>query len=181
MKKLTLAAVGLGAVAGLSLLIDDTWSNTAYAASNDNAAAGAYEVKGQIVNMGADRNCIDPAGVGLCSFDGKGLLITEDGEVIERQIIGTMHRTGAKEGVVGINQSYAIWTHPDGSQMLTRGDGVSEVNAEGQRSAHGSQTCIGGTGRYAEVDCTVNWAHSPQDNGLRTGTVTATITPKAQS
>ena len=104
--------------------------------------------------------------------------IVKEGEAI---IQLSRHGTVEKPGDVADNRSYAVWTYPDGSTMLLKSAGTSTLKADGKRVISGTQTCVEGTGRFANVDCTIDWAHTPQESGLYAGTYSGTITPRGQS
>ena len=181
MKRRPIAAVSISALAGLALLIQPGLASSAFAAQD----ANSQQIKGQIVNSSVKRDCIAPAGTRVCTFDIAGIALSDDGELIDRQIVGNMHgagdKSGAAPGAESYNRSYAVWKYPDASTMLMHSEGKAETNADGQRVVSGTKTCIDGTGRFANVDCTIDWSHTPQAGGLKAGSYSGTITPKGQS
>ncbi len=181
MKKRNLAGIGAASVLGLALLIQPGLSTTAFAAQGAATATAPQQIQGRIVNVTFDEHCIDAAGTPVCTFDIKGIGISDQGELIERSIVGTAHGTVETPGEVAVYWSYALWTYPDGSTMLLHSAGKGAIEADGQHTYAGTQTCIEGSGRFADVDCTIDWSHSAQPNGLYAGSYSGTVTPKGQS
>ncbi|MEM7226467.1 MAG: hypothetical protein AAF495_26075 [Pseudomonadota bacterium] len=174
-KKMKSLGIGAAAFFGLALLIEAGTPTTAH------AAEATQQIQGRIVNAAVDRDCIEPDGKRICTHEINGIAISDQGELIDRTIIGNMYGGPAGSGEPSENRGYAVWKYPDGSTMLMKSEGKAETNADGQRVVSGTKTCIEGTGRFANADCTINWQHTPDKNGLRVGTYSGTITPASQS
>ena len=183
MKKRTTVMYGIGALFGLSLLIEPGEPNTALAAqaAATTAPAVSHQIEGRLVNMPAEINCTKVGSTPVCSYELKGIGVSDRGELIDRTIVGTKHGMADKPGKLSHNRSYAIWTFGDGSTMLLQSEGSGTVTAEEQRVFAGTQTCVAGTGRFADADCTIDWSVSAQPNGLYAGTYSGTVTPQGQS
>ena len=172
MKKLHAAGIGLVAFTGLGLLIEPGVPSTAFAAQGE-------AVKGKIVNMKPERSCMTVGGERVCNIVIKGVGISDQGEVINRDIVAMTKSAGTKSAGKQADtraiDSFAIWTYPDGSAMMLKSKGESKVDADGQRTISGTQVCVGGTGKFAGAECTIDWSHSPQANGLYAGTYSGTV------
>ena len=182
MTKTKAATLGAASLFGLALLIGPGAPLTAQAATQSAATPiVATPIKGKIVNVTLERDCIDAAGTPVCTYDIAGIGVSDRGELIERTIVGSEHGSAATPGEVAPNRSYAVWTYPDGATMVLKSNGTGAMKADGQHVFAGTQSCIAGSGRYANVDCTIDWQLAAQPNGLYAGSYSGTVTPKSQS
>ncbi|MEM7226469.1 MAG: hypothetical protein AAF495_26085 [Pseudomonadota bacterium] len=175
------AASSVAALTGLALLIQPGLMSSAAAQGGMESPATVQQIQGRLVNQTVDKDCIGQDGTRVCAVDITGYAISNDGERIDRRIVASALGSAREPGDLAPNRSYAIWTYPDGSTMLTRSQGASTVKADGQRITSGVETCVAGTGRFADVDCTIDWQHTPQPDGLYAGTYSGTMTPKTPS
>lgn len=184
-----IAGLGLGAIAGLSLLILPGPSSTAFAAQ-DTAASnlvavqpilpdGAQILEGSYVNLPAERTCSQVGATPVCTYQIQGKAETADGEPYRHKIFGTTHGVANAPGDEAHNRSYVIWSFDDGSNLLLKSESVTTVGDDGEMRLGGNQVCVEGTGRFADMDCTIDWANERGDDGLMVGTYKGTMTPKA--
>ncbi|MEM7226468.1 MAG: hypothetical protein AAF495_26080 [Pseudomonadota bacterium] len=173
-------ALGIGAaVFGLALLIESGLPTAALAAGQ--SPTGAQQIQGRVVHASMDRDCVENAAPALCRYQIDGIGISDRGELIDLSIVGTEYGDAEKPGEIAPNSSLAVWHYPDGSSMVLKSEGKGMVADNGQHGFSGSQVCVDGSGRFADVDCTIHWQHAVQPNGLYVGSYIGTVTPKAQS
>ena len=178
MRRLILGGAGLGALASLGMMIGLALSVASAMESSDDAG---YAFQGRLVNTPAKLECLTAGEAPVCAFSIKGIAVSDDGEVIQRTVIGTTKGRAEEPGDVSPNRAHVLWTYPDGSTMLLRSTGTSEVGEDGSKVIAGSKYCVGGSGRFADADCSVEWSLHSSENGLRNGTFAATVTPKLTS
>lgn len=187
-----LLGLGLGALAGLALLIETGPSSTAFAAGNDSsrealvqarttAQTGSQAIAGNYLSLPPDQYCTSEGVTLLCHYTLKGVSVGNDGEVYQHTILGTAQGAVEKPGDVRQGQSYVTWAFDDGSSLLLKSQGITTVDESGKLKFDGSQTCLEGTGRFAQVDCDMDWSNREQDNGVLAGTYSGTMTPRAHS
>ena len=191
-KTRSILGLSLSALAGLALFIQPGPSGTANAAdettarsavSSDTATTptGTYTIKGRFYNSPPAINCKDIGATPVCAYEIKGYSVTSDGERYQHSIVGTSHGSTKAPNDKSQNRSYVIWEFKDGSTVLMQSQGVATVDANGQLSVAGTQVCIDGTGRFANVDCTIDWSHSGHNDGRDGGVYEGVVTPKKPS
>ena len=179
MKKRNVIAVAVCALVGLGLVLDGV-GPTAATQPQAQVQPQSQAIKGRLVNLSHEQDCESGQ---LCRYAIKTIAMTDRGELIEGSITGVATEGAAAAGQLSPLQGYGVWTYPDGSTIVTRTEGASKINGAGQLVAAGTQTCIDGTGRFANMDCQIDWDRTSrlagQSNGLAPGSFSGTITPKA--
>ncbi|MEM7226470.1 MAG: hypothetical protein AAF495_26090 [Pseudomonadota bacterium] len=167
MRKRSVVAISVIAVAALVV---------ALAPSADEVTTPA-NVHGQLVHLTQTQDCTD--GDQTCARDLTAIAISESGERIEGRFYGTAQAAEAGTDQVSPSWGYTHWTYPDGSTIVARSEDATKIDRAGNQMVAGQQTCIFGTGRFADVDCTIDWSHTAQPQGLFPGAYKVTFTPKA--
>ena len=170
---------GLATVMGLALL---TPSGPAHSVAEPaGPASGSYIVEGQFFNSPPTMDCKDVGKVPVCSYEIKGHSVASDGERYKHTIIGTSHGSAKAPNDKSRNQSYVIWEFDDGSTAVMKSQGVTAIDENGQLNVAGTQVCVGGTGRFANVDCAIDWLHAGRNDGRDGGTYEGIVMPKSAS
>ena len=142
-------------------------------------AKGSQIVEGSYVNLPAERTCSQVGTTPVCTYQIQGLAETGDGERYRHKIFGTTHGTANAPGDEAHNRSYVIWSFDDGSSLLLKSESTSTIDEDGEQKLDGTQVCVEGTGRFAGMDCAIDWSNRRGDDGLMAGTYQGTMTPKA--
>ncbi|MEM7225754.1 MAG: hypothetical protein AAF495_22440 [Pseudomonadota bacterium] len=170
----------LGAVAAIALMLVLANSGTA-TADTPAKATSAKSLAGTYYNLPADRSCTETAGSVVCNYAIDGIGTSSEGEVYSRKIIGTSHGKIAVPGDQAQNRSYVIWGFADGSQLTMESEGVTVMGKDGTITTSGRQVCVEGSGRFADVDCAIDWANKPAQSGLTPGSYHGSMTPRSQT
>ena len=156
---------GFSALAAIALMLGLANSGTAMAETPAEAASaqsGAQSLAGTYHNLPASRSCTETAGSAICSYAIDGIATSSDGEVYRHKIIGTSQGKIAVPGDQAQNRSYVIWDFADGSQLTMESRGVTVMGEDGAITTSGRQVCVEGSGRFADVDCAMEWANTPE-------------------
>ena len=71
-----------------------------------------------------------------------------------------------------------LWEFRDGSTLLMESHGQRSFDDNGDLRLYGTQTCVEGTGRFAQLDCTIDWANGQPQDGIVHGVYSGTVTPQ---
>ena len=143
--------------------------------------AGSLEIAGRFFNSPPKSECRDVGASSVCSYEITGYSVTSDGERYQHSILGISTGRAKAPNEKAWSRSYVIWEFDDGSTVVMKSQGVTTVDADGQLSVAGEQRCIDGTGRFANVDCSIDWSHSGRNDGREGGVYHGTVVPRASS
>ncbi len=140
-------------------------------------------LEGRYVNLPAERSCRDRDGTSFCAYEIKGISQASDGEVYRHTIRGTSVGDIQDPQSQAQSRSLVLWEFRDGSSLLMESHGERSFDDNGDLRLHGTQTCLEGTGRFAQLDCQIDWANGqPRDDlmgdGLVEGVYSGTVMPK---
>ena len=174
----------LGAIVALALPLSLSATETSLAATPANAVSaqsGTQSLAGTYHNFPASRSCRETAEAILCDYSIDGIATSSDGEVYRHKIIGTSLGKLAASGDRTQNRSTVIWDFADGSQLTMASEGEAVMGEDGAITSSGRQVCLEGSGRFANMDCAMDWANAPAQNGLIPGSYQGSMTPRPQS
>ena len=142
------------------------------------SSSNSFEIAGRFFNSPPESDCREVGGSSLCSYEIRGFSVAEDGERYRHSIVGISHGDATAPGGKSWSQSFVVWEFDDGSSVLMESEGTTTVDADGQRTVAGEQRCIRGTGRFANVDCSIDWSHSGRNDGSEGGVYEGTGVPR---
>ena len=174
----------LGAIVALALPFSLSATEASLAETPAKAVAaqnGSLSVAGTYHNFPASRSCSETAVGPLCDYAIDGIATSSDGEVYRHKIVGTSQGKLAVPGDRVQNRSTVVWDFADGSQLTMDSEGETVMGEDGAITASGRQVCLEGSGRFANMDCAMDWANAPEENGLIPGRYQGSMTPRPQS
>lgn len=136
--------------------------------------AGEMKESGRYVNLKPETSCSkvgDVEGHVVCSFVLDSVSIPDKSEIASRVVRGSIDYTNG----IGANHGHTFYTYADGSTRVAAWKGESKKSDQGQYS-EGTYECVGGSGRYAGVQCSGKWKSVPQKGGFTLGEYSGKIT-----
>ena len=138
------------------------------------AQAGEKEESGRYVNLAPKTSCTkvgDVEGHVVCSFESQGVLIGDDGEIGTRVVRGMVDYTKG----LGTNHGHSITTYGDGSSRTVIWQGMAKLDEQKVRYSEGTYTCVGGSGRFAGIECNGAWRSEYQKAKFSIGTFKGSV------